>query len=452
MSLPYAVAGISHRTWTAAVRDALALEEGPDGAAVGAEFWLPGLGLPGLGLPGLAQGLWLATCDRLELHAVIADPAEAEVLLPSLLAARVGIPPDVLGEQIYLHTGVAAVRHLFAVTASLDSQMIGDPQVLGQVKSAYRAAAAAGRTGPELDALLQAALAVAKRVRTETSLGERPTSLAAAAVEIARDLHGDLKDSAGLLLGLGDMGLVMAEHLRASGLGSLSVSAASELRAEAAARRLGGHYAPESDLLQLLSASDLVVTAVGLGRYTLSAELMREVLRRRRRRPVFVIDAALPTDVEPGAGDLDGVFVYDLADLERVALAGRGQREAAAVSAWALVDQALAAFLQRRAERAAVPALVALRQHFEAERQRVLSGVSEGSEAGAARAEEATRLLVNRLLHRPSAVLRALAAEDIAGGLATGGIERGVVEAMLRHLFGLDPDGDPVGDGGAQER
>ncbi|MEI6557474.1 MAG: glutamyl-tRNA reductase [Rhodospirillaceae bacterium] len=410
--MPYFVTGSHHRLWTAAVRDRLFTEPAE----------VPAL-LERLQATGLSQAVWLATCDRTEIIGAAADRSGGAAAARSLLAERAGLPAGAGAGALFTLTGAEAVRHVFAVTASLESQVVGEPQVPGQVKAAYRGSVAAGATGPALDALMQAAFAVAKRVRAETTISERPTSIAAAAVEIARDLHGDLSRRQGLLIGLGDMGLLMVEGLRAAGLGALTVMTPVASRAEAAARRLGCHHAPFAGLENALAGADIVVTAVGLGRYILTAGLVEAAVRRRRRQPVFVIDTALPSDVEPGAGEIDAAFVYDLTDLERVAMQGRVSREAAAAAAWEIVGGAVADFLRQRAERAAVPAVMALRGHFEAARREVLAG-------GACDAAEATRRLVNRLLHRPSEALRRLAA----------GAERAEGERLLRLVFQLEDE------------
>jgi glutamyl-tRNA reductase len=275
---------------------------------------------------------------------------------------------------------------------------------------------------------MRAAFSVAKQVRTETALAERPTSIAAAAVDVARELHGTLSRRSALLVGLGDMGLLMVDQLREAGLNQLTVTAPVDSRAESAARRLGCHYAPFAGLEAALVGADIVVTAVGLGRTVLEAPRLEAVLRQRRRRPMFIIDAALPTDVDPAVAPLDGAFVYDLADLVRLALQGRVSREAAAATAWALVEQAVAGFVRDRAGRAAVPALVSLRRHFEQARDAVLADAA-GLDAG-----EATRLLINRLLHDPSETLRRIAAGAEGDSLA----ERAAAERLLARLFRLE--------------
>lgn len=415
MTAAYFVVGANHRTASGVVRDGLTAEE-PE---------LPAL-LARLRTAGLEQAVWLSTCDRVEVLGVHPRPADAARLVTEILAERAGLTPDGLAGQLFIQTGDGAVRHVFAVASSLDSQIIGEPHVLGQVKDAHRLSAAAGLTGPELEALLQAAYAAAKRVRSETPIAEGATSVVAAAVQVARDVHGGLDRRAALLLGLGDMGGLVLDGLREAGLTRVSLAAPNDRRGETAARRRDAHFVPWAEVNAALDAADIVVTATGLGRYTLTPDPVKAALKRRRYRPVFVIDAAIPADVDPGVAAVDDVFVYDLADLERVALQGRVGRQGALQAAWRIVDEQIAAFTRGRAARAAVPAVAALRAHFEAERRRVLTEHG-GLDAGAA-----TRLLINRLLHRPSETLKALAADGAAGGRADE------AERLLTALFGLD--------------
>ncbi|HYD31143.1 MAG TPA: glutamyl-tRNA reductase, partial [Azospirillaceae bacterium] len=358
----FIVVGANHKSCSGSLRERMATDE----------VEVPGV-LATLKAQGFDQAVWLATCDRIEVQAVHGYPVEAELAAASIMAQRAGLPAADLEGQVYTLTGEAAVRHIFAVASSLDSQVVGEPHVLGQVKTAHRLAASAGLSGPDLEAVLQAAYAVAKRVRSETAIAEGPTSIAAAAVQIARDLFGEIRKCTALLVGLGDMGTLMVDQLRETGLSRLTVTATIDRRAEAAARRLDAHHAPFAELDAALATADIVVTAGGLGRYILSPPQVEAALKRRRRRPIFFIDAAIPADVDPAVGKLDGAFVYDLSDLERFALEGRVSREAAMVQAWSMVDEGVAAFVRSRAERAAVPAVVSLRAHFEAERRRILT-------------------------------------------------------------------------------
>ncbi len=379
------------------------------------------------GAGAVAEAMVLSTCERPEVMAVADAPAAGAQALVGLLAEETGTEADELAAGSFRHLGAEALRHIFAVTASLDSQTVGEPQILGQVKESHRRAVEAGTAGPALDAVLQAAYGAAKRVRSETSLAEHPVSIAASALLVARDVHGALERRGVLLAGLGEMGEFMAAELIDAGVGDLVVMHASLGRAEAVAHRLGCHFRPWPELDDALAGADIVVAATGTGRYTITALLAEAALKRRRREPIFFIDTAIPGDVEPAVGRLDGAFVYDLEDLEGVALEGKANREAATEAAWRILDEELAEFLRQRAERAAVPSVAALRRHFESARAAVLA-------EGGAGAAEVTRRLINRLLHDPSEALRAAAAGD------RDPPGRAALETALRRLFRIDAE------------
>ncbi|MGH6981772.1 MAG: glutamyl-tRNA reductase [Stellaceae bacterium] len=368
-------------------------------------------------LPG---GVLLATCDRIELIAAACDPK----ILSPLLAKRLGVSEAELAPTLYRHDGDEALAHLFAVASALDSQVIGEPQILGQVKAAHRAASDRGRVGGELETVFAAAYAAARRVRRETRIAERPVSIAAAALNLAREIHGDLAGRAVLLLGPNEIGELIGEHFARAGIGSLVVCGP-EPRARAAAARFGANRLDLAELDGALVAADLVIASLASGSAAVTAARVAAALKRRPLRPIFLVDAGFPPDVEPGVNDLDGVFLYDLGDLERVALNGRAGREAEAAEARRIVAEELAAFARRRGERRAVPAVVALRAHVERLRGEAL--VESGGDA-----ETATRLLMNRLLHDPSEVLRDLAADA----------EGDDVENLLRRLFRLGNEGE----------
>ena len=369
---------------------------------------------------GLSQAVLLATCERVDVVASGADPASLQDRLPPLLAAWAAVEEQEVIEGAYVLEGEAAVRHLFAVASSLESEVVGEPQVLGQVKESHRAAAAAGMTNPQLDRLFEAAYATAKRVRSETGLASQPVTIAAAALQVARRIHGDLGQSTALVAGLGEMAEVMGGQLKEARIGDLVFAHPSETRAAQVARRLTCHYRPWEELADALKDADILVAAMGSGRYSVTEAMVRAALKRRRWRPIFVIDAAVPGDVEPAVEGLGEAFVYTLDDLERVAQEGRASRDQAARSAWALVEEELGNFFRSRAERAASPTVAALHDHFESERRKVLdqSGLD---------AEAATRLLVKRLLHGPSESLRAAAASG----------EGSRLEDSIRRLFRL---------------
>ena len=416
-----AVVGTNHRMSPLELRERLAPHEAE----------LPSV-LERLRHAGLAEAVLLSTCDRIEVITLSAAPAQAASVAAEVLAARAALPGERVAAVFYAHEGEAALRHLFAVASALDSLVLGEPHVLGQVKAAHRLAAAIGMVGPELERVFQAAYGAAKRVRSETQVAEQPVSIAAAVLQVARDVHGDLAGCAGLLVGPSEMGEMVAEQLCRAGLGRLMVSGPTA-RAAASARRFGCNEAPFERLDDALVDADIVVSAVGSGRVLLAPPRVEAALKRRRRKPVLLVDAAIPPDIDPAANGIDGAFVYDLDDLERAAMQGRAGREAAARDAWRIVDAEVAAFRERRAERAAVPAIVALREHFERVRAAVVA------EANDRDPEAVTRLLVNRLLHGPSEALRRAALEEEGPDGAT-------LEAMLRRLFRLDRGADEERD------
>ncbi len=424
----YLVVGLSHRSAPPEVRERLFVED-IDRHALLADARAAGFG----------QAVVIATCERVEIATVTHDFGHAELTAGRLLAGWAAMDCETVGAQLSIVRGVSALRHLFAVAAALDSQVLGEPHVLGQLKASHRAASEAGMVGRELEAALQAGYGVAKRVRAETALAEQPVSIATAALKVAREVLGDLRRASALLVGLGEMGELMAAQLREAGVARLTFVHPTQRRAELAARRAGGHARPWPELESALAEADIVVASLGEGRYTIEQGAMRRVLKRRRQRPIFVMDAAVPGDVDPAVHDLEPAFVYDLGDLEQVAADGRARREAAALAAWRIVDEELDAFQRQRSARDAVPAMTALRDHFEAVRADVLT-------SGKLDAESATRLLVRRLLHEPTQALRDAAAEDEA--------ERAELERSLRRLFGIDPrgGGQSTGRGGNDGR
>jgi glutamyl-tRNA reductase len=407
------VVGCNHRSSPLAIRDRLYVEES---AVAGI--------LDRLRAAGIGQAMMVSTCDRVEVVAIDSEPEAAARRINDVLAGHARLAPTELFGHLYTLCGEDAVRHVFSVAASLDSLIVGEPHVLGQIKAAHRMARELAMSGAELESILQAAYATAKRVRAETAIGERPVSIASVACELARGLHGDLAHCTAIFVGTGEMGALIVETLRASGLGSLRVTDPKPLRAEAVARTFGCHVVGFDDLAGDLAAADIIVAALGSRQVVVTGGMLKAALKARRKRPVFVIDAAVPGDVDPVVDRLDDVFRYTLDDLERVALEGRALRAGEAAAAWRIVDEALAAFDRDAAERQAVPLLTVLHQHFETAREEALADA--GGDA-----DKATRLLVHRLLHAPSEVLRAAA----AGGRGDHTLK--TLETALTRLFRL---------------
>jgi len=417
---PIAVVGLSHRSAPASLRDRVC---GHDGEVPALLDRLRGIA---------SEVVVLATCDRVEAYCAGADPVRSAdrieaAFRTALDAAGPAARTAAAAPGIERRFGLEALRHLFRVTASLDSVVIGEPQILGQIRAAEQAGRAAGTVGPVLSAAFAAALAAARRVRAETRIGERPVTLAAAAIHVARGVHGDLSGVGALVLGAGELAELFTGQLVEAGIGRIAVTASNAARAEAMAHRHRANTVAFPPDAATLARADIVVATVGAGPVLLDRTQMQAALRARRRRPVFVLDAATPRDVAADVAGLDGVFVYDLADLERVALDGRAGRQAATPAAEALVSGELERYLVRQRQRQAVPALRALQADVEAERQAAIA--TAGGDA-----DRATRLLTRRLLHRPMVRLKALAATDPAAAAEAA--------RWLGRLFARDPKED----------
>lgn len=407
------IVGVNHRSGTLALRDALVFEDQE----------IPGA-LKTLKAMGVEQAVLLSTCDRVEIVAAGPDATALPAMIGGFLARAAGRSPEDIRDQIYIMHGEEALRHLFAVASSLDSMIIGEPHVLGQLKTAHRLAREAGMTGSVLDSCLQSAYATAKRVRRETEIARHPVSLMSAAVQVARDLFGDLRQRRLLLLGGADLGEMMAESFQGAGVCHVVATARRPAVAERLATRLNGHVLLFERLSATLANTDIVIASVGARTWSVTVDMVLSALRARRQSPVLLFDLAVPGDVEAAVGRIPSAFLYDLQDLEHLAEEGRSLREGESRAAWSLVVEEVSAFLRNHAERDAAPVIAALRRRFEVERARALHEAGED-------VERATRLMLGRLLHDPSEALRAMAAAP------ENRDESRMAEHLLRRLFVL---------------
>jgi len=414
-SLRPLIVGTNHTTGNLTLRDRLFVEDSD----------VPKF-LEMLKSNGLEQATVMSTCDRIDVATMSNDLEAATKAIQTSLAQHADIEIAELDGALYVHADQSAVKHLFRVASSLDSVVVGEPQVLGQLKACHRMARDSQMVDGHLDNLFQASYSVAKRVRTETAIGERPVSIASVAIGITRDVHGDLSRVQALTLGSGDMGEVIAREMMRAGITNMSVADAGGRSAKDLASRMDVPHVALEQLSDALIHADVVIAAVGGREKHLSADMIRIALKARRYRPQFIVDAGLPSDVEPAVDRLDDAFLYDLGDLERLAMEGLQSRESQAASAEAIVEAEVNAYLRGKRERTAVPTLVSLREHVATLREEALA------EAGAD-AEKATHLLMQKLLHTPSERLREIAADD-------GNIES--IEQMIETLFGLNNDGE----------
>ncbi len=419
----FVMAGVSHRTAGQELRDALFVEDAA----------LPAFHRR-LAEAGIEEAVVLATCDRVEVAAIAAEPEAAATRIRRALGEGAGLAPEMLEGAVVARTGTAALAHLFRIAASLESQVVGEPEVLGQVKEAHRRASELGFAGPALGRVMDAAYAAAKRARSETALGECAVSIVSAGCQAAREVLGSFEDRHALMIGGAEFGVAVIERLKGAGLREVTVADPLAPRAEALGVRLGAHRLAMEAVASHVGDFDMILTGLGGRAPVVRAADVARALKARRFRPIFLLDAAVPPDVEKGVRAIDDAYLFDLHDLERIALAGQEQRGQAAEAAGRIVEEEVAAFVADEGGRAAVPAVSELRAHFEDVRAELLR------ERPGLTAEEATRLLVNRLLHAPSRALREIAAEE-------GAVRRETRSGagLLARLFGL---GSRRGDGG----
>jgi glutamyl-tRNA reductase len=456
------LAGMNHRTAPIEVRERFAVED--------PEPWLRKLAAS----EEIDEAALLSTCNRVEVlvttrrleaarhrlrsffsrelgrdHPAPEDAWRAAPGPPSHQAWRAAPGPPVheigAAPVLYEHVDTDAVRHLFRVAASIDSLVVGEPQILGQVKDAFRVAAECGAAGPVLSRLFSSAFASAKRVRNETRIAARPVSVARVAVDLARQIFESLEDKRALLVGAGDMIEMALEALRGAGLAGVSVANRTPAHAAALAARFDASAHGLDELPALLAGADVVLTCIAAERPLLEAGLITEALRVRRRRPIFVIDIGVPRNVDPEVNRLDGVYLYDLDDLGGVAEANAEERRRETVRAESIVQEEVERFGGWLAALEAVPTIRRLRGRAEAVRQAELArwaGRQDVSEAELRGVEALTRAIVNKILHAPVSRLREQAERD--EGLAC-------LQAA-RVLFALDDPRAPGAEADATEQ
>jgi glutamyl-tRNA reductase len=416
--------GVSHKTAPVALRERLAL---PEGRAAGALHELAGD-------PSIHEAVAISTCNRTELHLVAGDPVEAESIALTALSRQAGIRPTELFGRIYSLRGSDAARHLFEVAAGLDSMIVGEAEVQGQVKRAYELALVEGVTGPISNQLFRDALAAGKRVRTETALGRGRTSVSSVAVDLARAALGELSTRRVLVLGAGENGELTARALSERGVTTVFIANRRYDRAIGLAQRFGGKAVRFDDLPEELVAADIVVSSTGSPHQILGHEELAMVVEHREGRPLLLIDIAVPRDIDPSVRNLPGLTLYDMDDLQREVARNLGVREAESTRARAIVDEEVGRFERWLAGLDVVPTIAALRERGEAIVDLVV-GENEPrfeslSEADRERIHAMARAIVGRLLHEPTLRLKRSA----------GGDPSYVYVQALRELFGLDPE------------
>jgi glutamyl-tRNA reductase len=424
--MPLLALGINHQTAPVALRERVAFAAGAIPAAL-ADL---------LARAGVREAALLSTCNRTEIYCSTEDGAEG--VPEQWLANHHGLPQEHLQDYCYRYANGAAVRHLFRVATGLDSLVLGEPQVLGQVKEAYQLARTANALKSPLDRLFQNAFAVAKRVRTDTRIGAHPVSVAFAAVKLAQQVFANLDRASVLLIGAGDTIELAGRHLADQQVRQLLVANRTLAHAQVLASRFGGYALPLEDLGRHLFEADIVISATASREPVLGVKAVRDALRARRQRPMFLLDLAVPRDIDPAVASLDNAYLYTVDDLDRVIEDNRRSRREAAEQAEAIIDLQVEHFLGWWQASERIDALRGLRQRSERQRDEVLRRaqalLAQGRSPEQA-LEFLAHTLTNKLLHAPSASLRAAALRG----------DTDLLRAAER-LYGAEADTQPTDD------
>jgi glutamyl-tRNA reductase len=416
------VTGLNHRTAPVEVRERLALDQAS----------LPVALKELVERPGLHESMILSTCNRVEVALTADDDADPEPLVEDVLARVRSLDPSSIHPYLYTYSGRDAVRHLFRVAASLDSMVVGEPQILGQMKAAYSVAKAEGTVNGYLDNVVTRAFGVAKRVRTETEIGSSAVSVSYAAVELAREIFGSLKSRKVMLVGAGKMCELAARHLRRSGVAQILVTNRTLSRAEQLAEMVDGVIVPYDEFYTRLPEVDIVLTSSGAPTYLLRKEQMRRIIEARRNRPVFVIDIAVPRNVEPAVNEIDNVYLYDIDDLQKVVERNVEGRMSEAEQADRIVAEEVDRLETWMRARHAGPLIASLQTQLDRVRAAELERLRGKLGALTPQQEEAlealTRAIVNKIAHGPISELRSEA----------GAAEGSVSVEVIRRIFRLD--------------
>jgi glutamyl-tRNA reductase len=425
----FLVKGLNHRSAPLEVRERFAVPESklPEALQRLAQY------------PGIEEGLIISTCNRVEF---LARTKNGTADMDGFLAEFFRMSPEEIRNYTYEHREKEAVQHVFRVASSLDSMVVGEPQILGQVKEAYATARAVGTCVSQLDALLTRAFAVAKRVRNETQVGTSAVSVASVAVDLAKKIFGTLSGKAVYLVGAGKMCELAARHLLAHGAGRIMVANRTYERAVNLAAKFDGQAIPWEQLYETVDRADVIISSTGSPDFIFHRHNGEAFLKHRRNRPMFFIDIAVPRDVDPAMNDLDGIFVYDVDDLQQVASTNMADRTREAQRAEQLIADEVERFAARMHTLNVVPTIVSLQEHLETIRQaeidRVRGRLGSLTPEQEMAVEALSRGIINKVMHTPIVTLKSAAREQ---GATT-------VVDLIRRLFGLREESVKAAAGG----
>ena len=420
------LAGINHRTAPVNVREKLAFRAEDIPAA-----------LADMQTRGVKEALILSTCNRVEMLAALDEGLPAETLFDCMVSGHTELTVDTLRPHLYMYEETEAIRHLFRVAASLDSMIVGEPQILGQLKQAYAQARDQGSIGVVLDTVLTRAFSVAKRIRTETEIGQSAVSVSYAAVELAREIFGSLRKKRVLIIGAGKMSESTARYLLRGGAAEILITNRTPERAQELARLFRGEVVPYVLFPHRLAEVDIVITSSSAPGYVLNKEVVQRAIEARRSEPMFLIDIAVPRNIEPEVNRLEHAFLYDIDDLQSIAARNLKTRLEVAEQAESIVTEEVTRLEARLRERDVAPTIASLQAELDSIRREVLDRYRPRLGALTREQEETleaiTRGIVNKVAHGPISEMRRHAAEQKAGEEA----REGELVSAVRRIFRL---------------
>ncbi|QTA92927.1 glutamyl-tRNA reductase [Desulfonema magnum] len=417
--------GLNHKTAPVEIRECLAFSK--DETAVALQAFQEH--------PSIIESIILSTCNRVEILITTESAPDAVEAARTYISEFKNIPVNEFEGSLYIHNGDEAVRHLFRVASSLDSMMVGEPQILGQIKDAYRTATLTKTSGVVLNRLLHKTFSVAKRVRTETGIGDHAVSISYAAIELGRKIFGTLEGKKVLLIGAGEMAELAVEHLIRNRAGDIFVANRTFERGLGLAKKFNGKAIRFEEITEYLKLADIIISSTGAADYVIRHDQVKGRMRVRKNRPLFFIDIAVPRDIDPGINRLSNAYVYDIDDLKGVIEENIEDRNREAIKAERIIDEAVISYHQWHESLEAVPTIVALRNKIDAiaktEVQKTLNSLSHLPEHDCQAISRMTDALINKILHNPTLFLK--------NGNECHGDKSAYLD-MTRKLFKLDEE------------
>jgi glutamyl-tRNA reductase len=420
------VVGLSHKTAPVEYRERLAV--GPEKL----EEALTAI----LEMPEVLEAVILSTCNRTEFYVCTTDEEEGRAAMGAFLADFFGVDPEGLASHLYWHEGTEMVRHLYRVVSSLDSMILGEAQILGQVKEAFAGAFDFGATSTAFNKLFRSSIEVGKRVRTETDIGASAVSISFAAVELARKIFGSIEGRTVLIVGAGKMSELTAKNLVGCGVKSVLVTNRTYQKAEQLAEKFQGRAVPWEDFRERLKEADIVISSTAATHFVIDREMVSRAMHARRNRPIFMIDIAVPRDIDPAVGELYNIFLYDVDDLQSVVQANLAEREREAAKCESMIEHEVGAFVDWLRSREVVPTIAALQSKADqvkrVELERAMAKLSDLSPRDRRVVETLASGIVAKILHEPMVRLRQSSRDSDSYQYLDS----------LRHLFALDREDD----------